>query len=56
MLEEKLKDSIVAELKRQAANHPDRLRVQSSPELSVNGEIDLDALAMVIAGAVAGGP
>ena len=56
MLEEKLKDAIVAELKRQAADRPQALRVESSPELVVNGEVDLDALVMVVAGSVAGGP
>ena len=45
MLEEKLKEAIVAELKRQAANDPQSLCVDNA-----------DDLAMVIAGAVAGGP
>jgi len=45
MLEEKLKVAIVAELKRQAANDPQSLSVDNA-----------DDLAMVIAGAVAGGP
>jgi hypothetical protein len=56
MLEEKLKEAIVAELKRQAANDPHSLSVESSDDLIVEGKIDLDDLAMVIAGAVAGGP
>jgi hypothetical protein len=56
MLEEKLKEAIVAELKRQAANDPHSLSVESSEGLIVEGKIDLDDLAMVIAGAVAGGP
>jgi len=56
MLEEKLKEAIVAELKRQAANDPQSLRIESSDRLVVEGKIDLDDLAMVIAGAVAGGP
>ena len=56
MLEEKLKEAIVAELKRQAANDPHLLSVESSDGLVVEGKIDLDDLAMVIAGAVAGGP
>ena len=56
MLEEKLKEAIVAELKRQAANDPQSLRVERSDGLVVEGKIDLDDLAMVIAGAVAGGP
>jgi hypothetical protein len=56
MLEEKLKEAIVAELKRQAANDPHSLSVESSDDLIVEGKIDLDDLAMAIAGAVAGGP
>jgi hypothetical protein len=56
MLEEKLKEAIVAELKRQAANDPQSLRIESSDGLVVEGKVDLDDLAMVIAGAVAGGP
>ena len=56
MLEEKLKVAIVAELKRQAANDPQLLRIANADDLVVNGKIDLDDLAMVIAGAVAGGP
>ena len=56
MLEEKLKEAIVAELKRQAANNPQLLRVENSDGLVVNGKIDIDDLVMVIAGSVAGGP
>ena len=56
MLEEKLKEAIVAELKRQAANDPQSLSIENSDGLIVKGKIDLDDLAMVIAGAVAGGP
>lgn len=52
MLEEKLKDAIVAELKRQAANDPNSLSIESSDGLVIKGKIDL---VMVIAGAVAGG-
>lgn len=56
MLEEKLKQAIVAELERQAADRPQALKVESSPQLVVNGTVDLDALAMVVAGSMAGGP
>ena len=56
MLEQKLKEAIVAELNRQAANDPKTLSVKQSDDLVVNGKIDLDDLAMVIAGAMAGGP
>jgi hypothetical protein len=56
MLEEKLKEAIVGELQRQAADEPQSLSVNSSDDLVVNGKIDVDALVMVIAGSVAGGP
>lgn len=56
MLEETLKEAIVAELKQQAANDPQSLRGDNAGKLVVNGKIDLDDLTMVIAGAVAGGP
>ena len=55
ILEEKLKEAIVAELKRQASNDPHSLRAESAEGLVVKGRIDLEDLAMVIAGAVAGG-
>ncbi|UWU80550.1 hypothetical protein N2603_19410 [Bradyrhizobium huanghuaihaiense] len=62
MLEEKLKEAIIGELERQAADRPQALKLQGaseanrSEELIVNGRIDLAALVMVIAGSVAGGP
>jgi hypothetical protein len=56
MLEEKLKEAIVGELQRQAANNPQGLHVEQAADLVVKGTIDLDALVMVIAGSVAGGP
>ena len=57
MLEEKLKEAILDELRRQAANRPQALKVEgSAEELIVNGKIDLADLVMVIAGSVAGGP
>jgi len=56
VLDEKLKEAIVSELKRQAANRPQSLSVNDSQDLVVNGKIDLDALIMVVAGSVAGGP
>jgi hypothetical protein len=55
-LDEKLKEAIVGELKRQAADRPQTLSVRDTPDLFVNGKIDLDALIMAIAGSVAGGP
>jgi hypothetical protein len=56
MLEEKIAEAIVEELLRQAAAHPEALSVESSGELRVDGKIDVQALAMAIAGSVAGGP
>jgi len=56
MFEEKLKEAVVGELKRQAADQPQAPRVQSEREFVVNGKVDLDALVMVIAGSMAGGP
>ncbi|RTE91696.1 MULTISPECIES: hypothetical protein [Bradyrhizobium] len=62
MLEEKLKDAIIGELQRQAANRPQALKIagaqdaKGSEELTVDGKIDLGALVMAIAGSVAGGP
>jgi len=55
-LNEKLKEAIVGELKRQAADRPQSLMVNDSQDLVVNGKIDLDALIMAVAGSVAGGP
>ncbi len=56
MLEEKLKEAIISELKRQAANSPRSLQVDDSKGLVVKGKINIDELVMVIAGSVAGGP
>jgi hypothetical protein len=57
MLEEKLKEAIIDELKRQAANRPQSLKLESfSEKLVINGKVDLAELVMVIAGSVAGGP
>jgi hypothetical protein len=56
MLQEKLKEAIISELKRQAANSPRLLQVDDSKELIVKGKINIDELVMVIAGSVAGGP
>lgn len=55
MLKEMLMEVFVAKLKRLAANRPQALRVESSPEV-VDGKVDLDALAVVVAGSAAGGP
>jgi len=49
MLEEKLKDVIVAELKRQAADNPDAIRVQNEEPLVVNGTVDLNTSTIGVA-------
>jgi hypothetical protein len=54
--DEKLKEAIVGELKRQAADKPQLLSVNDSQDLIVNGKIDIDALIMVVDGSIAGGP
>ncbi len=55
-MEEKVRNAIVEELQRQAAD-ADELRVSLDEDgLVLNGAIDLDALVMVVIGAVAGGP
>ncbi|WP_407922229.1 hypothetical protein [Aureimonas psammosilenae] len=55
--ESQIREAIVEELKRQAANKPSELKVQASDEIvTVNGAIDLDDLVMVVLGSVAGGP
>jgi hypothetical protein len=57
MNEDQVREAIVAELQRQAEAGPERLRVATHEDsLSVDGEIDLDALAMAIIGSMAGGP
>jgi hypothetical protein len=55
MLDEKPKEAIVVEPKTASGNDPQSLGVDNADEL-VKGKIDLDDLAMVVAGAVAGGP
>ena len=55
--EKKAVNAVVEELERQAAENPQRISVARTGEtLTVNGEIDVDALVMVIVGSMAGGP
>ena len=55
-MEEKVRNAIIEELTRQAAEAPDlNLRVED-PGIIVHGPVDLDALVMVVLGAMAGGP
>lgn len=57
MNEDQVREAIIEELTRQAAASPATLQVEMEDEhLAVNGEIDLDALAMAIIGSMAGGP
>ena len=54
-LEEKLKEVIVSELKRQAANSPRSLQVDASKELVVKGRVNIEELVTAIAGSIGGG-
>ena len=56
--EQLVERAIVEELRRQAEGDSKALSVSSSGEgrLQVDGSIDLEALAMAVVGAVAGGP
>jgi hypothetical protein len=57
MLEEKVRDAIIWELQRQSETRPSQLRIELNRDrLEANGEIDLQALATAIVGAVAGAP
>ena len=57
-MEAQIVAAIRAELQRQAAETPGGLSVADgdASRLAVDGQIDLEALAMAVAGAVAGGP
>ncbi|MFC0805600.1 hypothetical protein ACFHWW_09030 [Ensifer sp. P24N7] len=56
-LEEKAINAVIEELQRQAAENPSKLQVrQAGDKLAVNGEIDVDAVVMVVVGSMAGGP
>ena len=55
-MEEKLRMAIIDELWDQAERDPELEVRQDADRLAVNGPIDLDALVIVIAGSVAGGP
>lgn len=56
VLEEQIVEAIKSELQRQASDRPSDLSVDITEGFRVNGVIDLDALAMAVAGSVAGGP
>lgn len=56
-IEHAVREAIVQELRRQAENAPERLKIEDRDgDLQVNGRIDLDDLVMVVMGSVAGGP
>ncbi|ASQ02974.1 hypothetical protein HR059_13320 [Sinorhizobium meliloti WSM1022] len=56
-LEAKAINAVIEELQRQAAENPSKLQVrQAGDKLAVNGEIDVDAVVMVVVGSMAGGP
>lgn len=56
-LEEKAVTAVIEELERQAAENPSKLKVRRSGDsVAVDGEIDVDALVMVVVGSMAGGP
>jgi DNA-binding transcriptional regulator YdaS (Cro superfamily) len=48
-LEQRVREALVAELKRQAASYPQSLSVSDSADFVINGVIDLDSLAVAIA-------
>lgn len=55
--EEKARQALLEELQRQAADNPERLRLDlDGDRIRLEGEVDSDALVMVVIGAVAGGP
>ncbi|WP_160113653.1 hypothetical protein [Phyllobacterium salinisoli] len=57
MMEDQVREAILSELQRQAEANPSKLRISTDEvQVTANGEIDLDALATAIIGAVAGGP
>lgn len=55
-LEQQLADALKQELQRQAEDGRLRLQSQGEDRLHIEGEVDLAALAMAVAGHVAGGP
>ena len=56
-LETKAVTAVIEELERQAAERPSRLNVRKGGDsVIVDGEIDVDAIVMVVVGSMAGGP
>ena len=57
MVEDQVREAILAELQRQAEVNPQKLTLEQRDDTAViNGEVQLDELVMAILGAVAGGP
>ena len=56
-MEAKACAAVIEELERQAAKEPEKLTVRRQDGgIVVRGEIDVDAVVMVVVGAMAGGP
>jgi hypothetical protein len=57
-LEDRIREAIVSELKRQAEVREGELTVREEGEtrLRIDGSVDLEELSMVVVGALAGGP
>jgi hypothetical protein len=55
-LEEQVRDAIVTELARQSEEGGARLTREGEAAVVLDGRVDLEALAMAVVGAVAGGP
>ncbi len=56
-MEAQIVDALRSELQRQAAESGELRLADAAPgRLQVDGSVDLEALAMTVAGAVAGGP
>lgn len=57
-MEDQVREAVIQELTRQAQDSHGELRTgrPASGRLRVEGDVDLDALAMAVVGSVAGGP
>ena len=55
-LQAQIAEAIVAELKRQSAEGSELTIEASRGSAEISGHVDLEALAMAVSGAVAGGP
>ncbi|KLK94039.1 hypothetical protein AA309_06180 [Microvirga vignae] len=57
-LEDKVREAIIAELRRQAETGQQGLRVdaRAAEMMTIEGRVNLDELAMAIVGSLAGGP